>query len=164
VSLAALRWLSDQEVSVSVLERNGKVLFVTGPVYPSDARLRRAQALAIQSGAALEIARELVSQKLDGQAQVAREKLLNTSTGQAISEFRKQLATADSAEDIRLLESRAARAYWSAWNNLSIHFPSKDVRRTPEHWLTFGSRISALSGSPRLAVNPPNAMLNYLYA
>ena len=28
----------------------------------------------------------------------------------------------------------------------------------------FGSRESPLTGSPRLAVNPPNAMLNYLYA
>jgi hypothetical protein len=35
--------------------------------------------------------------------------------------------------------------------------------RVPEHWKTFGSRMSALTQSPRLAVNPPNAMLNYLY-
>lgn len=28
----------------------------------------------------------------------------------------------------------------------------------------FGARISPLTGSPRLSVNPPNAMLNYLYA
>ncbi len=29
---------------------------------------------------------------------------------------------------------------------------------------SFGARISPLTGSPRLAVNPPNAILNYLYA
>src|SRR5215472_14773948 len=46
VSLAALRWLADQDVSLSFLERNGKVLAVAGPVRPSDAKLRRAQALA----------------------------------------------------------------------------------------------------------------------
>jgi hypothetical protein len=28
----------------------------------------------------------------------------------------------------------------------------------------FGARVSPLTGSPRLAVNPPNAVLNYLYA
>lgn len=33
----------------------------------------------------------------------------------------------------------------------------------PGHWRTFGTRKSVLSGSPRLAVNPANAMLNYLY-
>jgi hypothetical protein len=36
--------------------------------------------------------------------------------------------------------------------------------RVPEHWRTFGTRKSQLSGSPRLATNPPNAILNYLYA
>jgi hypothetical protein len=31
-------------------------------------------------------------------------------------------------------------------------------------WRIFGTRKSLISGSQRLAVNPPNAMLNYLYA
>jgi len=39
-----------------------------------------------------------------------------------------------------------------------------DVARVPDHWRSFGSRISPLTGSPRLAANPPNAILNYLYA
>jgi len=30
--------------------------------------------------------------------------------------------------------------------------------------LSFGARISPLTGSPRLSVNPPNAILNFLYA
>jgi hypothetical protein len=34
----------------------------------------------------------------------------------------------------------------------------------PDHWRSFGTRISPLTGSPRLAANPPNAILNYLYA
>jgi hypothetical protein len=37
-------------------------------------------------------------------------------------------------------------------------------RRLSHREETFGSRISALTGSPRLATNPPNALLNYLYA
>jgi CRISPR-associated endonuclease Cas1 len=69
-----------------------------------------------------------------------------------------------SSDEIRLWESQAARAYWSAWNNLAIQFPKADAKRTPDHWQTFGSRLSPLTASPRLAVNPPNAMLNYLYA
>src|SRR5437762_7499094 len=67
VSLSALRWLADQQVAFIMLERDGKVLAVTGPVRPSDARLRRAQALAQQSGAALEIGKELIQAKLNGQ-------------------------------------------------------------------------------------------------
>src|SRR5690242_10973483 len=78
VSLAALRWLADQDASFVMLERNGKVLATTGPVRSSDARLRRAQALAGQSGTALLIAREIIDKKLAAQANVARHKLLAT--------------------------------------------------------------------------------------
>ena len=65
---------------------------------------------------------------------------------------------------IRLIESQAALAYWSAWRTLPINFPKIDLRRVPAHWLGFGARISPLTASPRLAANPPNAILNYLYA
>src|SRR5579864_1216637 len=86
ISLAALRWLSDQDVAFSMLNRDGSVLATTGPVRSSDARLRRAQALAGQSGAALEISRELISKKLAGQAQVARHRLLDSTTAKIIAQ------------------------------------------------------------------------------
>src|SRR5215470_5575169 len=35
VSLAALRWLADQDAAFVMLDRMGKVLATTGPVYPS---------------------------------------------------------------------------------------------------------------------------------
>src|SRR5437762_8516053 len=55
VSFAALRWLADQDASFAMLERDGSVLAATGPVRSSDAKLRRAQALAPSTGAALRI-------------------------------------------------------------------------------------------------------------
>jgi CRISPR-associated endonuclease Cas1 len=163
VSLAAIRWLADQETAFAMLERNGKVLCVTGPVRPSDARLRRAQSLAHQCGTALEIARELINQKLAGQERVARHKLLVTECANTISDYRTQLTTAETMERIRLIESLAAGCYWSAWHNLPINFPKKDQPRLPDHWQKFGTRVSPLTGSPRVAVNPANAVLNYLY-
>jgi hypothetical protein len=48
VSLAALRWLADQDAAFVMLERDGSLLATTGPVRPSDVRLRRAQGLAPQ--------------------------------------------------------------------------------------------------------------------
>jgi CRISPR-associated protein Cas1 len=164
VSLAALRWLADQDASFVMLERNGKVLAVTGPVRPSDAKLRRAQALAHSSGAALRISRELISQKLAAQERVARHKLLDSTTADGIVRFRTELPSADSITTIRLIESQAARLYWSAFSALPINFPRNDLKRVPEHWRTFGARVSQLTGSPRRASNPPNAILNYLYA
>ncbi len=163
VTLEALRWLADQKAAFVMLERDGSVLATTGPVRPSDARLRRAQALAHYSGAALLIARELIDKKLAGQERVARYKLLATQTADTISSYRAELSKADSPEAIRQVESQAAGAYWCAWRTLPINFPRKDEPRIPDHWRAFGARVSPLTGSPRLAVNPPNAMLNYLY-
>ena len=164
VSLAALRWLADQEVAFTMLERSGKVLFVTGPVRPSDAKLRRAQALSHSSGVALRISRELIRQKLVAQEQVARLKLLDSRTADEIARFKDELPRAESINSIRLIESQAARAYWSAWSTLSINFPKNQLSRLPVHWLSFGMRVSPLTGSPRLACNPPNGILNFLYA
>jgi CRISPR-associated endonuclease Cas1 len=164
VSLSALRWLADQNAAFVMLDRDGSVLATTGPVRPSDARLRRAQALAIQSGAALRIARELIDKKLVGQERVARHKLFATETADTISRYRAELPRADSPESIRLIESQAAGAYWAAWRTLPITFPRKDEPRVPDHWRFFAARVSPLTGSPRLATNPPNAILNYLYA
>jgi CRISPR-associated protein Cas1 len=164
VSLAALRWLADQNAVFVMLDRDGSVLATTGPVRPSDAKLRRAQALAHSSGAALRITREVIKQKLAGQEQVARNKLLDSRTADTIAEFRSEVATADTISTVRLIESQGAAAYWSAWHDLPINFPKNSLRRVPDHWRIFGTRKSPLTGSPRLAANPPNAILNYLYA
>ena len=164
ITLEALRWLADQGAAFVMLERDGTVLAVTGPVRPSDAKLRRAQALAHHSGAALRITRELIRQKLAGQERVARHKLLDTATADTIARFGDEVPTADSITAIRLIESQAARAYWSAWSTLPVNFPTNDLSRVPEHWRSFGARVSPLTGSPRLAANPPNAILNYLYS
>jgi CRISPR-associated endonuclease Cas1 len=162
-TLGALKWLADVGASFVMLNRTGKVLFVTGPTASSDVRLRRAQALAHSSGAALRIARELIDQKLAGQEQVARDKLSASQCSDTIHRYRSELAEADTIDRVRLVESRAAAAYWSAWRTLPIMFPRKDHSRLPAHWRVFGTRVSPLTGSPRLAVNPPNAILNYLY-
>ncbi len=147
-----------------MLERDGKVLATTGPVRPSDAKLRRAQALAHSSGVALHISRELISRKLVAQEEVARHKLLDTSTADTIARFRADLPSADSIGTIRLIESHAARAYWGAFSALPINFPKNQLPRVPAHWQSFGARVSPLTGSPRLACNPPNAILNFLYS
>jgi CRISPR-associated endonuclease Cas1 len=164
VSLSALRWLADQDASFLMLDRDGSVLVTTGPVRSSDARLRRAQALAHQSGVALKISKDLLDKKLIAQEQLVREKLQNSGAADRIAEMRRGLSTCTTIDALRVLEALAAKAYWSTWRNVRVDFPTRDLGRVPEHWRTFGTRESPLTASPRLAVNPPNAMLNYLYA
>jgi CRISPR-associated endonuclease Cas1 len=164
VSLAALRWLADQDVAFVMLDRDGSVLVATGPVRPSESRLRRAQAVAHLTGTAMPIIRHLIDQKLAGQARIAHEMLRNVSVAEAIMSSRDRLRVAETPAAVRQLEAQAALAYWSAWHDLPVMFPRSDLRRVPDHWRTFGARRSPISNSPRLAVNPTNAILNYLYA
>jgi CRISPR-associated endonuclease Cas1 len=164
VTFEALRWLSDQEAAFVMLDRDGSVLAVSGPVGPSDARLRRGQSLAHYSGVAVRIASQLIFQKLEGQEMIARDVLRDAPIAQVIASFRASLESASSIQEIRQLEAQAAQAYWSAWRDLPINFPAADLNRVPQHWKTFGTRKSPITGSPRLAVNPANAMLNYMYA
>ncbi len=79
-------------------------------------------------------------------------------------QFQKSAVTAKTLEAILMLESQGAAEYWSAWDSVPITFPKADLRRVPDHWRSFKTRRSPLSGSQRLAADPLNAILNYLYA
>lgn len=165
ISLAALRWLTDQKAAFVMLERNGSVLATTGPVHRADARLRRSQACLGHSESRLDISRHLITMKLVGQERIARNKLRNARTADAIASFRNAVSSATTIDDVRTVEARAGAAYWTGWSGVEMRFPKKDAARVPEHWLTFGSRTSPLSSfSLRVAINPINAILNYVYA
>jgi CRISPR/Cas system-associated endonuclease Cas1 len=112
VSLQALNWLASQGVSFIMLERNGKVLCVTGPVKSSEAKLRRAQALAAGNGPGLEIARALIDAKITAQAQVLRERLNCGIEADVIESYGKKLALVESFEEIRNIEANAASFYF----------------------------------------------------
>jgi CRISPR/Cas system-associated endonuclease Cas1 len=164
VSLGALKWLADVGISFLMLDRNGKVLFLTGSVGSSDAKLRRSQALASYNGVGLEICRTLIDAKLQGQEQVLRERLNCQATADTITRFRNKLSSAENFDVIRNLEANAAAAYFSEWRDLPVAWPRADLQRIPEHWRFVGSRQSPLTGGPRLAVTPTHAMLNYCFA
>jgi CRISPR-associated endonuclease Cas1 len=162
-TLEAIRFISDVGGSLVMLDKRGKVIVVCGPVSPSDSKLRRAQSLSVGNGTALKISKELISQKLAGQELLVRDMLGDSATADAIARFRVALPGTESIERVTLIEAQAAKLYWHSWADLPILWPSKDEMRIPEHWKRFGSRISPLTHSPRLAASPPNALLNLLY-
>ncbi len=164
VTLEALRWLQDIGGAFVQIDADGRLIAASGPVGLDDARLRRAQALTVTNGVGIKMARDLVRRKLEGQlAVLARLPDVQTSA----NTIRKTLACLDNSAtpaQLRLLESTAAAAYWKSWEQVPVRFVRLDEPRVPDHWWTFGSRTSPLTGGPRLAANPANALLNYLYA
>ncbi len=164
VTLEALNWLSNIGASFVMLERNGKPSLVTGPTAPSDARLRRAQALALGNGVGVEICRKLTDAKVEGQERLVWECLHDAAAAEGIAACRGKLNGADTAEAIRWLEAQAAIIYFGALRNVPVLWPKAELARIPGHWRTVGSRHSPLSGGPRLAVTPVHAILNYCFA
>jgi hypothetical protein len=155
VSLAAIRWLADQKAAFVMLNRNGSVLLATGPPGPRDARLRRAQALAHVSGIATVLTRDLVDRKLVGQERNARHVLRDESAATMIALARERVATGvDDQRHTRAGIASGALRNWGAWRSLPVVFPKADLMRVPQHWRSFGARVSPLTGSPRLSVNP----------
>jgi CRISPR-associated endonuclease Cas1 len=164
ISFEALRWLADTGSAFVQIDADGRVIGAAGPLGLDDARLRRAQARAAENGAGLAIARDLVRQKLAGQAAVLHR--LPNAAG-AVSTVRaagERVPTATTIEGLRIIEADAAAAYWGAWASVPITFARRDQARVPAHWQTFGRRASLLTGASRKATNPANALLNYLYA
>lgn len=66
ITLEALRWLADVGISFTQIDRDGRLIATSTPT-PGDARVRRAQALAIANPSGLQITRVLLEQKLAGQ-------------------------------------------------------------------------------------------------
>jgi CRISPR-associated endonuclease Cas1 len=164
ISLDAIRWLHDVKIPLVHLDTDGRVLAQVAPDAPDHPMLRRAQARAVESNLGVEIMRDLLRKKIAGQERVLREFTAGQLAIPQMELGRRALARATDFVALRMAESRAAAAYWGVWGRVPVEFRVADQDRTPDHWRMFGQRVSALTGSPRLAVNPANALLNYLYA
>lgn len=161
VTLEALAWLRAIGAAFVQLGRDGAVLAHSMPFGYDGHPIRRAQALAVTNGLDLAIARELIAGKLDGQRRIL------VRLGADLREHDKLRAALDAAESIervRVTEATSAGFYFSAWRDVRIRFRERDVARIPARWLRADSRASVLTGAPRAATSPINAMRNYLFA
>jgi CRISPR-associated endonuclease Cas1 len=167
ITFEALHWLRDVGAALVHIGRDGKLITRSAGYGRDDPRLRRAQALAATSDVGLGIVRELLMQKLHGQSAVVDALTDNDaviSARTAIHEASGVLNGADTMQQLRLVEAQAAREYFGALAAVPIRFTRADRDRVPEHWRRFGSRVSPLTSANRLAANPANAILNYLFA
>jgi CRISP-associated protein Cas1 len=175
LSFAAISWCAAQGISLLLLDRDGSILSAFTPDAESDATLRRAQYLAASTGRDVEIARELVRRKVEGQratllahprlpgAERAASVLADALTWLALPTPPEWLT---SINMLRVYEARCAAAYFGAWLGMPLRWAKADRQRVPPHWLQVRARSSPLSheSAARHAVDPTNAILNYAYA
>jgi CRISPR-associated endonuclease Cas1 len=167
ISLEAVRWLADVGAGYIQIDADGRVLAAFGPSGADRPGLRRAQARALDTPIGVDIARRLIAEKIAAQSETLVGCEAADMTDETLDGIRGGAArvhVAAARDDVRFGEATAAAAYWSALALVPIRFARRDEGTVPAHWLTLGARSSPLTGGPRLAVNPANALLNYLYA
>jgi CRISP-associated protein Cas1 len=163
-SWESLAWCKGAGVGVLVLDRSGNVLASTGERASGVPALRRAQVEATESEAGLRVVRYLLGRKLAGQG--ANLKQFFPEDREAIGVVTTAAERIESSRQVRdalLWEAKAASSYWRSFAKLQARFSGGDLGKIPERWCTLGERQSLLSASPRRAITPANAILNYLY-
>ncbi len=166
MSLAALRWCADVGIAIVVLDpMNGELLALNAPAVHDDARLRRAQAVAAGTTTELQLARTLISGKVHAQAQTAKAMFGDADLVENLTVVGLEAECADDLPRLAQLEAQAAASYFSAWRGTLIRFAKADTAAVPPAWLAYEQRTSPLSAghSPRGAIDPLNAMMNYCY-
>lgn len=161
LTLEALAWLRAIGATFIQLSPDGDVLAHSVPFGYNGHPIRRAQALAVATGLDVEVARNLTARKLDGQRVNLSRLHANL---QGFDALRAGLDRAESIDKVRVCEAQAAAIYWNAWSSVPIRLRGRDLARIPARWAQYDSRASILTGAPRAATNPVNALLNYTYA
>jgi len=175
LSFQALTRCHDQGVRVTTLDRYGHLLANLAGDCPADAKLRRAQYHACDTGQDVQIAREILRRKLESQRRTIRQHPELPDVPRAAEALDMALSWLSldkptpylsSLDGLRMYEGRCARAYFAAWVGLPLTWGKGEPKRVPPHWLTFRERTSPLAPNQngRHAVDPTNAILNYAYA
>jgi CRISPR-associated protein Cas1 len=167
ITLGAIRWCAEADVSVLVVDDDAKVLLApaTGACDP---RLLRLQA-APPEGLDIEAAAILLGAKLRGQAGIVKNILGRPDLAETILGLGEGLDAASDVTEARQLEASAAACYFDAWCEhpaTTLRFTTGDARRVPAHWPVFDGRRSLLTKgtSNRKAERPLNAVLNLAYS
>jgi CRISPR-associated endonuclease Cas1 len=161
MSTAAIGWCNDAGIGVVFLDRDGRQLAISGDLGVDHAALRRAQARAVETPVGVEISRLLLGRKLEGELDVL-DRVDGLDAALTVTASLAALERAQTIDAMRQAEARAAAGYWSALANQPVRFAKRDQRHLPPEWSRLGQRTSPLTGSPRAAVVPGQAMLNYV--
>lgn len=168
LTVEALRWCAEHGITVALLNPDGELTaHYAADGKPAEPKLLRHQANAD----GLEIARELLTRKVNGQAGVLLKQFSDYETASKLYHYAQRMAEStvitqhdrDTAS-LSELEGWSGREYFAAWRNrVPIRFDEKSRDRIPGSWISYPGRSSVVSGKKYNATDPVNAILNYAY-
>jgi CRISPR-associated protein Cas1 len=169
LSVDVLAWVAEQRIPLVVLNWRGDVVSIAHGIGTApSAALRQAQVAAQENGLGLRFARRLVRDKIVASQDTLRAQRSLASRDTALRRLDAVLrdlnrTPPDSVDAVRLIEARAALAYFTCWQTLPLRWKGTGRRPIPPDWHRIGLRQSLMSGTNRNATHPVGAMLNYAY-
>lgn len=174
LSFDVVAWLSEQNVPLFRIDWTGNVASVIGGsgfAQSSERVLWQIQTRA-DPEQRLRFCADLIAGKLHASIETLRAAVpASAARSNAIAKTEASIdlleaAAARTVEEVRLIEARAASAYFTSWHGAPVHFRSKTRHPIPDAWLSIPSRRTIKDGGAtnRHARHPVNAMLNYGYA
>ncbi|MDA8336474.1 MAG: CRISPR-associated endonuclease Cas1 [Peptococcaceae bacterium] len=173
VTFDAIQWMMEQNVLVTMLDYTGDVITEFMPQGHISGITKRRQATA-DNAFNMKISAWLLGEKFRQQRftlQFVSKDFNGYDEGRtsridkaiAISNDRgKALSGCINSGSQMILEAQTAAAYWQCFEGIQLNWQKGKV--VPEHWQAIQNRTSPKTGSPRKAIDPFNACLNYLYA
>src|SRR5258707_4848321 len=167
VSLSALRLCDEHGITVVTTRSNDELTTTWAPNSRiQDVQLLRNQVIAAETDRGTDVARELLTRKVSGQAEIILKLTGDLDVYEKLDRFATQMQDAPAIPVLSELEGWAAKEYFALWAGL-VHIPwsQSDLGRIPENWIGYpGRSTSIVSGGRKYnATNPVNAMLNFAY-
>lgn len=169
ISLQVVAWLARQAIPLVLLDWQGQVTSVmNGDGRGTDAVLLHEQLSAQCDGRGLEIATRLIQAKIEGSMETLLTLPASLTRDRSMTRVQRSLheltlLPPPTIEALRLLEGRAALAYFTCWQTIPLHWKGTGRKPIPADWHHAGLRQSFVSGTNRHATHPVNAMTNYAY-
>jgi CRISPR-associated endonuclease Cas1 len=169
ITFDVIAWLAQQRVSLVLIDWRGHVVSMIGDGSVYDPDLRQKQIEAQTNGAGLELATQLIREKVEGEQETLFTLFRTPARDNGLRKLeaiRKELdRVPESFEVLRLIEARAALAYFLCWQEVPLQWKGTGRKPIPLEWHRAGLRSGLLQdGTNRHATHPVNAMLNYAYA
>lgn len=150
-----------------MLSWQGEVVSVLGQQGPYDPALRQTQLDAVNDGRGLELARRLIRDKIRGCQETLLSFRQTVERGAALRKLDVALmeleAMRPTVEEVRMIEARAALAYFTHWQELQLHWKGTGRKPISPEWYRVGLRKGLFGTANRHATHPVNAILNYAY-
>jgi CRISPR-associated protein Cas1 len=168
ITVPAMRFLHEI-ASALVLQYDGTPIATTVPRATVPAALRRTQAAnTIETRLGKAIASNLIQAKIAGQIATLRA-FDRDAAADEIDAIAARLLPRSATpgpgsgpgQALLGVEGMASAVYWQALADVPLQFGKRQA--VPDHFRMFGARRSSITGDPRGAVLPAQALLNYCY-